>query len=107
MHPLIENKKHLISEICKKYHVNKLFAFGSVVNGNFTEKSDIDLLYEFDLESFSWRDTEYDYIDNLNAFERKLSDLFERKVDLIRNSNFNNHVFKNKVAVSKKLLYAK
>ena len=107
MNPLIETKKHLISDLCKKHHVNKLFAFGSIVNGSFTEKSDIDLLYEFDLDAFSWKGIDYDYIDNLNDFEKKLSDLFERKVDLIRNSNFNNHVFKNKVAVSKKLLYAK
>ena len=109
MHPLIENNKFLISEVCKKHHVKSLYVFGSAERAtDFTDKSDVDFLYEFDLESFaSWKDGSSDYIDNLADFEKQLSDLFKRKVDLIRNSNFNNQIFKNKVAAGKKLIYAK
>ena len=106
MHPLIENKKDIISELCIQYHVSKLFAFGSITNGNFTEDSDIDFLYEFDLESFAWREADYDYIDNLNDFEKTMSDLFHRKIDLVRNADFNNHTFKNIVTNTKQLIYA-
>jgi predicted nucleotidyltransferase len=31
-------------ELCKSHKVKELYAFGSVVNGNFTDKSDIDLI---------------------------------------------------------------
>lgn len=46
MHTIIETHKSELFELCKKYEVQKLYAFGSVVNSGFDEKtSDIDLLY--------------------------------------------------------------
>lgn len=35
------------SDILKKYHVSKIGIFGSYVNGNATENSDVDLLVDF------------------------------------------------------------
>ncbi len=43
----LENKLPIITTICQKYKVKKLYAFGSIVDGRFVEgKSDIDLLVE-------------------------------------------------------------
>jgi len=36
-----------ILEVLKAYDVRKASLFGSIVNGNFNEKSDIDILVEF------------------------------------------------------------
>ncbi len=108
MTAILKNNLDTIKDLCKKHHVNSLYVFGSAAREkDFNENSDIDLLYEFDLKSFSWKDERYDYIDNLNDFEKNLTDIFKRKIDLIRNSRFNNHSFKDKVANNKQLLYAK
>lgn len=37
-----------IADLCRKYNVNKLFAFGSVLTDHFDEESDIDLIVDFD-----------------------------------------------------------
>lgn len=36
-----------ISEICQRWHINKLSLFGSVLRDDFTPDSDIDVLVEF------------------------------------------------------------
>jgi len=43
---VIDAHKNEILNLCEKYRLEKLYAFGSLVKGNFNEKtSDIDLLY--------------------------------------------------------------
>lgn len=39
-----------IIALCEKHKVKRLFAFGSVLTSRFTEKSDIDLVVDFDKE---------------------------------------------------------
>jgi len=47
MDNLIRKNIRQISELCQRYGVRKLYAFGSVVSGKFIEdSSDIDLLVE-------------------------------------------------------------
>lgn len=49
MHPLIENNREPIAKLCLLHGVNRLEAFGSVVRKDFDEeKSDVDILVEFD-----------------------------------------------------------
>ncbi|MBN2401425.1 MAG: nucleotidyltransferase family protein [Spirochaetes bacterium] len=43
----IKNKLKQNVNILKKYNVNRIGIFGSYVKGNFTEKSDVDLLLGF------------------------------------------------------------
>ncbi|MDE6297261.1 MAG: nucleotidyltransferase domain-containing protein [Muribaculaceae bacterium] len=45
---LVETNIHKIIEICKRFHVRKLWAFGSILTNRFNEKSDVDLCVDFD-----------------------------------------------------------
>jgi len=65
-----------ISEFCKKYNIKKLYIFGSALNDNFNEKSDIDLLVQFE-------DGKKPSLFELIEMERSLSEVFNgRKIDL-------------------------
>ena len=45
---LIENNIQKIIDLCKKHKVHKLFVFGSILTNRFNDKSDIDLVVDFD-----------------------------------------------------------
>jgi uncharacterized protein len=48
MTALLENHEEAIAELCRKYSVPKLFAFGSAIRDDFRPgESDVDLLVEF------------------------------------------------------------
>ena len=48
MNHILHNKLEALKELCRRYKVKSLYAFGSVNTPRFTEKSDIDLLIEFE-----------------------------------------------------------
>jgi len=66
--------KEKIAEFCRKYHIQKLAVFGSVLRPDFRTDSDIDVLVEF----------ASDHIPGLSFFamQDELSAIFGRKVDL-------------------------
>ncbi len=66
----------LIQTICEQYPIRKLSVFGSVLRDDFTDKSDIDVLVEFEPGSGMT------YFDLFNIKEA-LSDIFKRDVDLL------------------------
>lgn len=85
LHPIIVTNIETLRDICEKYHVEKLFAFGSVCRDDFEEGSDIDLLVNFD------KDLELaDYLDNYLLLKEDLEKLFHRKVDLINEEYIRN-----------------
>jgi predicted nucleotidyltransferase len=45
--PRIEIPKEAIAEFCKRNYITKLSLFGSVLRDDFTPKSDVDFLVEF------------------------------------------------------------
>ena len=47
MHHILKHNKDSIRQLCIKYNVKSLFAFGSVTKENFRDESDIDLLVSF------------------------------------------------------------
>jgi len=109
MNPLIEHNRKRIAELCSQHHIKLLYAFGSIVNGDFTEKSDIDLLYEFDYTGFNFNDIKnapYDPFTVFFDFKDTLEGLFCRKVDLIPYQDFKNTYFKKQVEETKQLIYA-
>jgi hypothetical protein len=64
-----------IAQFCNRHHIRKLSLFGSVLRGDFTSDSDIDILVEFEPE----------HIPGLIRFagmELELSEILERKADL-------------------------
>ncbi len=66
--------KEKVSEVAKAYDVNKIYLFGSYVNGQATEQSDVDLYMDsnlFGLEYF--------------GFAEKLREKLHKKVGLLSN----------------------
>lgn len=97
----VEEKREQIERLCRQYSVTRLELFGSAANGTFdVAKSDLDFLVEF-APSIS-----------LNAFHQffglqlALSDLFDRKVDLVDATTMRNRFFVESVNRNRKLLYA-
>jgi predicted nucleotidyltransferase len=74
MESQIDNYKSLILPILKKYGVLKASLFGSIVRGEMTKDSDIDILVEFQDDK-----TLLDLVGLQNALIEKI----ERKVDVI------------------------
>ena len=70
---VIEALKRHEREIKEKYGVRRIGVFGSYVRGEQGEKSDIDILVEFDKPTF----------DNFINLSLYLEELFGRKVDLV------------------------
>ncbi len=60
-------------ELLKKYRVKKIGLFGSYIRQEFTKKSDIDLLVDFEEKSF----------DNFIELAFALEKIFNKKVDLL------------------------
>ena len=72
--PRLDVDERKLAEICRKYRVRRLALFGSVERADFTDRSDVDVLVEFErgakigLAFFS--------------LQEELSELIGKKVDL-------------------------
>ncbi len=99
---LIELNLDKIIALCKKYKVEKLWAFGSILTPRFSEKSDVDLLVVFDRSKIALLDMADIFFD----FIHELETLFGRKVDLTDYSAIRNKYFKEEVDETKKLLWS-
>jgi uncharacterized protein len=96
---LIEKNIEKINELCLKYNVSELHVFGSVLTNRFNNKSDIDLLVDFDdVDVFS-------YADNYFDFKFAMESVLNRKVDLLEKKAIKNPFLKNSIDSSKKLIY--
>lgn len=88
-----------IRELCLKNQVKTLFAFGSVVNGNFKADSDIDLVVDIeDGNPFTYSDKYFD-------LKFKLIDLLGRKIDLLEERAIKNPYFREELERTKVLIY--
>lgn len=98
---LIELNLQRISDLCRKHKVKSLSVFGSILTDRFNEKSDVDLLVDFepiDHDSF-------DYVDNYFSLRDALEHLFRRKVDLIEEKALRNKYFIANVNRTKMMIY--
>lgn len=97
----LDRHKAAISKLCMDHHVKNLYVFGSVLTGNFTKESDIDLIVEFeDLDPIV-------YTDNYFEFKFGLEELLKRRIDLLEAQAIQNPVFKKAVNLKKVLVYAR
>ena len=76
-----------------------MFAFGSVLTNRFTDKSDIDLVVDFDKEKVD------DYFSNFFDLKYALEKLLGRKVDLLEEQAIRNPYLKEDIDMTKKLIY--
>jgi len=95
----IAQKSNNILELCKKYKVKTLYAFGSVLTDKFNDKSDIDLIVDFKRMPLKV------YSDNYYEFKFSLEDMFNRPVDLLEYKAIKNPYFLENINKHKKLIY--
>ncbi len=88
-----------IAEFCRRYHIQKLSLFGSVLRSDFRENSDVDVLIEFE----TGHGTGYF---GLARMERELSAVLGRKVDL-RTPQELSRYFRDEVISRAEVQYAK
>lgn len=100
MTAFLDDKLPAIREICARYHVRSLYAFGSVIRDDFTPESDIDLLVEFEpVASVNSFRRFFDFKDDLEF-------VFQRPIDLITSGSISNPFFKQEIDSTKAALYA-
>ena len=96
---LIERNIEKIRDLCKIYRVKKLFVFGSVLRGDFNQKSDSVLVVDFqEIDLYNYADN---YFDLKECFEK----LFKRDVDLLEEKAIRNPFLRQSIDSSKKLIY--
>ena len=100
MNHILHNKLEALKELCRRYKVKSLYACGSVNTPRFTEKSDIDLLIEFEPDiSFE------EYTDIYFLMHNKLTEIYRRKIELVTRRSLSNPFFIADVEQTKQLLY--
>lgn len=97
---LITDNLQKLRQLCRRHNVSKLYAFGSVLTPRFNEKSDIDILVNFNQEV-----DHQVYADNFLEFYNSLKILFGREVDLVDESAVRNPYFKEELEETKHLIY--
>lgn len=100
---LIELNLQRIFALCRKHRVRTLSVFGSILTDRFSDKSDVDLLVNFDTTDHE----NWDYVGNYFDFQKALEDLFGRKVDLVVEKSLKNKYFIDNVNRTKQLIYAR
>ena len=79
MHPILATKRKEIADLCRRFQVTRLDAFGSVVDGSFDPaRSDIDVVAEFATDSPSTMGLRQ-YFD----FKQELERILDRPVDVV------------------------
>jgi predicted nucleotidyltransferase len=96
---IIEQNKKIILDLCRRYHVRQLYAFGSVLTDKFSTNSDIDMIVDFDSVNLE------NYADNYYDLKFSLEDLFKRKIDLLEEQAIVNPYFRKNVERQKQLIY--
>lgn len=86
-----------LAELCLKYGIAELDAFGSVARGSAGPDSDVDLLYV----RVPGNDLGMDYF----ALQEELEELFGRPVDLVPKDGLHN-VIRDQVLADAQVLYA-
>jgi len=97
---LIEEKKEVILDLCKKCRIKELYIFGSILRRDFDPDSDIDFAVVF------YRDGVKGSFDQYFDFKTGLEAILDRRVDLVCLSSIRNEIFKNEVNRTKRVIYA-
>ena len=100
MERILAEKKSDLRRLCKLLKIERLFAFGSVVTGNFRDDSDLDFLISFAKDL-----SPEEYADNFLSLHYKLREIFGREIDVITERSLSNPYFIESINVSKELIY--
>ena len=98
---LIEQTIQKIIDICRRFHVRRLWVFGSILTPRFSDQSDIDLCVDFDRNKIELSD----YANNFFGFMYALEELLGRKIDITEDSAVRNPYFREELNETRKLIY--
>lgn len=96
---LIEINIQKIFDLCRRYKVDKLFVFGSILTPRFNQDSDVDMVVNFKNVPLE------EYADNYLNFKEALVNLFGREVDLLEEGGIRNKVLQANIDRTKQLIY--
>lgn len=100
MHPVVEAKREEIAALCRKLGIRQLDVFGSAVSDDFdVERSDVDVLVDFDTTAPGSFDTYF-------ALKRGLEAILRRPVDVVVTSGIRNPYFRAQVMETRESLFA-
>ena len=97
----VEQKQGAVAEVCRRFHVERLYLFGSATTDKFEPaRSDLDFVVSFKPLALGA------YADAYFGLAHALEDLFGRKVDLITERAIRNPYFKEEIEETRQLVYA-
>jgi hypothetical protein len=98
---LVQRHLQEIADLCRRYRVRRLAAFGSIVRADFDpSRSDADFLVEFEPVPVA------DRVENYLALREALGALLGRTVDLIEDGAIQNPYILQNVSGQQQILYA-
>jgi predicted nucleotidyltransferase len=92
---------HQIKDLCRKYNVRRLSAFGSVLTDRFNEQSDVDLIVDFDKTAV--KDPFLNYFD----FKYALENVLGRQIDLLEEQPIRNSYLRKNIENTQTLIYGR
>lgn len=98
----IEIPRDQFASVCRKYHVEELAVFGSVVGDDFRPDSDVDFLVKLK------RDDAGPWMSDLTGLQEELSQVLRRPVDVldwVAIEKSRNPFRRHAILATKKLLY--
>ena len=98
---IIETNIHKIIDLCRRFHVRRLWVFGSILTPRFSDQSDIDLCVDFYRNQIELSD----YANNFFGFLYALEELLGRKIDITEDSAVRNPYFREELNETRKLIY--
>lgn len=98
---IIESNLHKIIEICNRFHVRRLWVFGSILTSRFNDDSDVDLCVDFDWDKISLLDS----ANNFFGFQEALESLLGRRIDITDDSAVRNPYFREELNETRRLIY--
>ena len=95
----LEKYKTDITKLCSTHSVKSLYAFGSILTGEFNKNSDIDFIVDFDSVDITL------YADNYYNFKFSLQDILHRNIDLLEEKAIKNPYFLQAITNQRQLVY--
>ena len=95
----IQIHQNAIAQLCKKYNVEKLYVFGSILTEKFNDNSDIDFIVKFHQLDLS------KYADNYFDLKFSLEEILNREIDLREEKSIKNPYLLEVVNHQKQLIY--
>jgi hypothetical protein len=98
---LVDERRADLSDLCRRFEVERLAIFGSAASGRFApERSDLDFLVQF-----ADRQPTGAYADRYLDFADALERLFHRRVDLVTEQSIRNPYLRAEIDRTRELVY--